>query len=126
MPCVYFVKSKDQIGLIKIGHCSHMQDRLINLQSGNGFELSLLYHLPCKDKKEAVALEKDLHETFSYCRRRGEWFTPSRPLRNAIAFMAAGNTWNEAKKLVKKDIKRKWNQQLAKERCRKLQLEGKL
>jgi hypothetical protein len=59
----------------KIGIAKDVKSRLSNLQTGNDVELVLKSTIQTKDKAEALALEKQLHEKYADYHVRGEWFS---------------------------------------------------
>lgn len=75
---VYFVKCHD---FVKIGYCSNnLDNRLLNLQCGNPYEIELLYVLENGKKKD----ETTLQSYFSQYHFRGEWFHLTEEIHNFI------------------------------------------
>lgn len=72
--CVYFITDGEYV---KIGISNSLSLRISHLQIGNPRELKPLHIIPVSDLKEALALEKDLHNYFSKKKVRGEWFSIS-------------------------------------------------
>lgn len=70
---VYFIESGS--GHIKIGHATHPEQRLEELQVGCPFELILLLSVPFGHGARTV--ESILHEELSRSCLRGEWFHPT-------------------------------------------------
>lgn len=66
---VYLIKCNDYI---KIGISEDVQSRLLYLQTGNPFRLSLLESHECKN---AHSIEKKIHDELSSKRVLGEWFS---------------------------------------------------
>lgn len=81
---VYFIKTRDNAQLIKIGKAADVQKRLGQLQTGNASQLKLMGTIECSSEMEALELERKLHEMFKDLRVRGEWFRCSQNLRNFI------------------------------------------
>lgn len=94
---VYFIKTKDNLSLIKIGMSKDVPSRLANLQTGCPAQLELLHSIQCNSVKAAATIETSLHKLFAYCKTRGEWFSPSKPLRDFISNMKSGMMYTEAK-----------------------------
>ncbi len=74
---VYFIQSGDA-GPIKIGLAWDAHKRLAALQTGHPEELRLLGTIPGN-----AEVERRLHDRFSHCRIRGEWFAPDPELIRA-------------------------------------------
>ena len=70
---VYLV-SPVPAGDVKIGVSSNPDKRLSTLQTGHSCHLTMEDLLYFDTKKEALAVEKSLHEEFSAYRKKGEWF----------------------------------------------------
>lgn len=68
---IYFIQGKSG-GPIKIGITKDISSRLKSLQTGHPDELVLLAELP-----GSAEVEIAVHQMFSDCRLRGEWFTPT-------------------------------------------------
>lgn len=77
---VYFIEA-ERLGLVKIGWGADAARRMSQLQVGSPDRLILLGALLTDDP---VALEKELHETFSDQRVHGEWFKPSEALSEIV------------------------------------------
>lgn len=69
--CVYFITDGEYV---KIGVSNSLSLRISHLQIGNPRELKPLHVIPVCDLREALALEKNLHNYFSKKKIRGEWF----------------------------------------------------
>lgn len=77
---VYFIRSGDRFGPVKIGITRNPARRLAALQTANSEELQLLAVCPNWDG----CFEQSLHETLSASRLQGEWFRRSADLVQAI------------------------------------------
>jgi len=88
LPAVYALATAD-MAFIKIGKTMSIKQRLINIQSGCPFELSLW--LTIRTPK-AAEVERAAHGLLAHCRTRGEWFAPSgKDLDLIAAFFHATN-----------------------------------
>lgn len=72
---VYFVQTKDEFGPIKIGHAVQINDRMIDIQIHQPWELRFLLRVD-----GSRARERDLHCQFRAHWMRGEWFAPHEEL----------------------------------------------
>lgn len=81
---VYFVRTKDNANLIKIGVAADVKSRMETLQTGNPSKLELLGIVPMDSRKHALDAERKIHSFFRYYRVRGEWFRPAAPLREFV------------------------------------------
>lgn len=81
---IYFIRTKDNANLIKIGVAQDVKSRLDTLQTGNHTALELLGSFPVDSQKHGLAIERKLHDLFRYYRVRGEWFRSAAPLRSFI------------------------------------------
>lgn len=81
---VYFIKTRDNAQLVKVGKAKDVQTRLAALQTGSAVGLELVGNILCESDKAAYELEKHIHENFYNLRARGEWFRYSANLRNFI------------------------------------------
>ena len=88
---VYFIKTRDNAQLIKVGKAADVQKRLAQLQTGNASELKLVGTIECRSNKEALELERRIHSIFKDIRVRGEWFRCNQNFRNFIAASCSGN-----------------------------------
>ena len=72
MEGVYFINTPElgDQSLFKIGWSQDINDRLKQLQTGNGFKLNLYNYILTSNKK----LEKEIHESLKQHRKQGEWF----------------------------------------------------
>lgn len=61
---------------VKVGVANRVESRLISLQSGSPFPLSVGHYLPC-DKKDAVNIERFAHWQLAEHHTIGEWFSCS-------------------------------------------------
>ena len=66
---VYLIQ--EQFGAVKIGVSVHPGNRLIDLQVGYPYELSLLHEFPTPNARR---VEAELHARYADKRLRGEWF----------------------------------------------------
>lgn len=73
LPMVYVLAS-DDFNFIKIGHTKSFKNRFRNIQNGCPYKLFLWYSI---FTPRCVEIERHLHSTYSHCRVRGEWFSPS-------------------------------------------------
>lgn len=69
---VYFIR--DGLGNIKIGVTDNVEKRLKSLQTANANRLEYHSGFRVKNIKDAMFIEKTLHELFKRDRIRGEWF----------------------------------------------------
>jgi hypothetical protein len=76
---IYFIES-GAAGPIKIGFASSVEQRLMELQTGNPHVLTVLAAIPAMRVNEI-----DWHLRFAADRIRGEWFQRSEALLAAIA-----------------------------------------
>ena len=88
---IYFIRTKDNANLIKIGVAQDVQLRLSTLQTGNHSTLEIIGSTPIDCHKHALCMEKKIHDLFRYYRVRGEWFRSAAPLRNFIASVTRDN-----------------------------------
>lgn len=72
---VYFIQGGEG-GPIKIGTGNNLRVRLKHLQIGNPQKLRVTHKIAMPSRKEAFALEKQLHAEFAVWRLEGEWFEP--------------------------------------------------
>ncbi|MEE8289753.1 MAG: GIY-YIG nuclease family protein [Nitrosomonadaceae bacterium] len=63
---------------IKVGVANNVQKRIKQLQTGNPFELLLVMHFECNDRRHAFHVEKTIHEILDGQRLCGEWFRVSK------------------------------------------------
>lgn len=88
LPVVYALVTAD-MAFIKIGKTVAIKQRLINIQSGCPFELSLW--LTIRTPK-AAEVERAALDLLAHCRTRGEWFSPTgQDLDLISAFFRATN-----------------------------------
>ena len=73
LPAVYALITAD-MAFIKIGKTVSIKQRLINIQSGCPFDLSLW--LTIRTPK-AAEVERAALDLLAHCRTRGEWFSPA-------------------------------------------------
>lgn len=66
---IYFIVSE---GHIKIGTSNNVGIRRCQLQTGNQYDLKIIYET--KYMKNPYHVENELHKMFEYCKKRGEWF----------------------------------------------------
>lgn len=88
---VYFIKTRDNAQLIKVGKAADVQKRLSQLQTGNAAELKLIGVIECRSDREALELERRIHSVFRDLRVRGEWFRCNQNFRNFIAASCSGD-----------------------------------
>lgn len=80
---VYFVRSGD---FIKIGVASNVLRRVEVCWSWNPHEFSPIGWIPTPDDDECgYTIERRLHQQFTECRHRGEWFHATQALTDYIA-----------------------------------------
>ena len=72
MEGVYFINTPElgDRSLFKIGWSQDINDRLKQLQTGNGFKLNLYSYILTSNRK----LEKEIHASLNEYRKQGEWF----------------------------------------------------
>ena len=63
---------------IKVGVTDNVPNRIKQLQTGNPFELLLVMHFECNDRRHAFHVEKTIHEILAGQRLCGEWFCVTR------------------------------------------------
>lgn len=61
---------------VKIGVAANLKTRLSSLQTGSPFPIRYIAAIKCKDKSQALELEKYYHKIFRRERMYGEWFKP--------------------------------------------------
>lgn len=83
---VYFISNGSHT---KIGKANSIDNRIPQIQTGSSTSLTLLHSVYCSTQEEAFNLEKTLHEKFSACRLKGEWFN--------IPIEELQREWNELK-----------------------------
>lgn len=74
---IYFIQATN--GPIKIGLTKNVQRRLVRLQTGNPYKLSLLYFCPAKG-----VVEEQLRFHLKSDHMRGEWYWPTQKVFNVI------------------------------------------
>lgn len=96
---IYFIQAGSKKGPVKIGYASSVERRLIELQIGSPFTLSLLFKLPAKSEKHAQALERWFHDRFYRRHIRGEWFKSInlKQIHAAIPLALEGKDWDEVR-----------------------------
>lgn len=80
MPCVYFILGINS-QLIKIGVTKNIFKRYKEIQLGNPDDLRVVAMIKCVDMTSAYLIENNLHKSFAYCRKNGEWFEGSEVYR---------------------------------------------
>ena len=72
MEGVYFINTPElgDLSLFKIGWSQDINNRLGQLQTGNGFKLNLYNYISTSNRK----LEKEIHTSLNEYRKQGEWF----------------------------------------------------
>jgi len=73
---VYFIQAKKEKSPVKIGYTSNVKKRIENLQVGNPFKLEAKILIPFESEKEAISVEKILHNQGRLYHKQlsGEWF----------------------------------------------------
>ena len=75
---IYFIKSES--GHVKIGYTrNNVEGRLISLQVGNPFKLSILKTIDFPQSQETL-----IHQNFDSARCQGEWFLLTEDILNFI------------------------------------------
>ena len=69
MKKVYLIRGND--GRYKIGTSKEPRKRILELQTGNSDELTLI---ETYESVNATKIESTLHRTYSHLRKHGEWF----------------------------------------------------
>lgn len=94
LPAVYVLATPD-MAYIKIGKTTSIKRRMINIQCGCPFELSLWLTIRTPRPSE---VEQAAHDLLAHCRTRGEWFAPSGDDLDLIAafFYATNKNVKEA------------------------------
>jgi len=80
---VYFVQAGES-GPVKIGVTQNIEDRVVNLQTGNPEKINVMRALTLRSKEDAFNLESKLHNKFKDVRLNGEWFKYSKYLDDFI------------------------------------------
>jgi hypothetical protein len=106
---IYFIQQCDQFGNVKIGKANDVEARLKGLQTGSSSRLKILYAHHIGSESQAYAIEHKLHEMFSFCRKKGEYFSNNQLLRDLIASLASGTTMEISMEKVRKGCKKKEN-----------------
>ena len=72
MKGIYFINTPElgDLSLFKIGWSQDIDDRLKQLQTGNGHKLNLYKYILTTDRK----LESEIHTSLKQYRKQGEWF----------------------------------------------------
>ena len=72
---VYLIQSgKSNNSPVKIGVAKEPEKRILELQIGNAYLLTLIGKIPAKSRKHAEYIESRLHRYFAKYHIRGEWF----------------------------------------------------
>lgn len=100
---VYFMAHGN---LVKIGKSSDPEGRLKTLQTGAFMRVRLLAVAKIDSEAQSYEIERQLHEQFAWSRRRGEFFSLSRPLKELIAGVSAGMDVREAMSLTSKSCRK--------------------
>lgn len=69
-----YVISESPDGPVKIGISGNPNTRRCELQMGNNRTLALMYVSPALPRNDVIAIERDIHASFSNQRIAGEWF----------------------------------------------------
>jgi predicted GIY-YIG superfamily endonuclease len=80
-----YIISSGKNGPVKIGKAANVEERVLDLQTGNPIKLILLAKIHAKSHSHAMFMEKRFHEAFKKHRIRGEWFS-KRILNNMMEF----------------------------------------
>jgi len=94
---VYFVKPINHMGPIKIGSSTDVVARFARHCSSSPLPLEILVQIP-----GSWALERTLHEVFSYAHSHLEWFHPVDALLRGVHALRAGASVDVAFDLTKK------------------------
>lgn len=81
---IYFIQSEHG-GPIKIGHAEDLAKRLVQIQTSRPDALCVLASVP-----GTVEQERFLHSRFAHLREKGEWFTATKELTEAVESLAGG------------------------------------
>lgn len=76
-PCFVYIVRGEGTQSIKIGKAKDVKRRLGQLQVGNPVTLELLYVIPTDSARNAILVERNLHERADQDQVRGEWFAGS-------------------------------------------------
>ena len=97
---VYFIQAGTQrMGPIKIGYAANPEKRMVELQVGCPFTLTLLFKLPVKSEKHAQKVEAWYHDRFHRKHIRGEWFKKISldVIYTNVAYALEGTDWDEVR-----------------------------
>ena len=72
--CYYVYFIEDEHDHIKIGMSNSLDRRIDAIQTGNADKLKLYYAFIVRNRKDALQLEKEMHNLFSKHKIRREWF----------------------------------------------------
>lgn len=89
---VYFIQAKDAVGLIKIGSASNVAKRVETLATGCPYPIVVLTAIEFPSRLHASHFERNSHFVFRFCRKHGEWFSASQPLRGFIEDLKQGTS----------------------------------
>jgi hypothetical protein len=78
---LYGMQCKDYI---KFGVSNNPIDRRNALQTGNPFQITLLFCVPYND---SYGTEKDVHRYFKDIRGKGEWFKIDENIKNFVKYL---------------------------------------
>ena len=88
LPAVYVLATPD-FEYIKVGKSTALKQRMINVQSGCPFDLSLWLVIRTPRASE---IEAHVHQSLNHCHVRGEWFNPAkRDLDRLVSFFVDTN-----------------------------------
>ena len=94
---VYFIQAGTIKGPVKIGYAKDVEKRMVELQVGCPFTLSLIFKLPAKSERHAQALEAWFHDRWFRRHIRGEWFKTIKleQIHTSIPHALEGKDWDE-------------------------------
>jgi hypothetical protein len=92
--------------LVKIGKSADPDARAKALQTGAFLRVRLLAVAEIGSDAQSYDIERQLHEQFGWSRKRGEFFSMSKPLRELIAAVAAGFDVRDAMRLSAPECRR--------------------
>ena len=98
---VYFIRSVKRGGPIKIGYAKNINERLLQLQTGNPLKLTVVAKIPVDTEKEAQHMENWFHDRFRKKRLRGEWFKGSikvKAIESGLVNIKDDKSWDEVRR----------------------------
>lgn len=99
---VYFLSHGNSV---KVGKSADPESRVRALQTGAFMKLRLLAVAVIPSDLQSFEIERQIHDQFAWSRRRGEFFSTSRPLQRLIAAVASGMDVRDALEATAKECR---------------------